>query len=132
MGAGVAFCPLSLAALGSLGDEMQNCCASVGGPPSSLRAEAAALYLLLLETPPSCQLTVLMDSLGLLQTLQRWGRLDFSPLPEVQKHLDIICPILELLAARTATTTFVRVKSHSGVPLNEAADVLADMETESP
>jgi ribonuclease HI len=132
MGAGVAFCPLSLAALGSLGDEMQNCCASVGGPPSSLRAEAAALYLLLLETPPFCQLTVLMDSLGLLQTLQRWGRLDFSPRPEVQKHLDIICPILELLAARSETTTFVKVKSHSGVPLNEAADVLADMGTESP
>ena len=40
--------------------------------------------------------------------------------------MDIILPILHLLAARTAVTTLVKVKSHSGVPLNEAADVMAD------
>ena len=71
-----------------------------------------------------------MDSLCLLQTLQRWGRLDFSPRPEIQKHYDIIFQILELLAERTATTTQVKVKSHKGIPLNEAADVLADAGTE--
>ena len=41
------------------------------------------------------------------------------------------CPSLQM-EARTETTTFVKVKSHSGVPLNEAADVLAEMGTESP
>ena len=127
----MAFCPLSLAALGDEGDLIKDCCAAVGGPSSSLQAETAVLYLLLLETPPSLRLTVLMDSLGLLQTLQRWGRLDFSPRPEIQKHYDIIFQILELLAESTATTTLVKVKSHSGVPLNEAANVLADAGTES-
>ena len=127
MGAGVAFCPLGTDFPG-----MSNCFAGVGGDLSSLRSEAAALYLLLQETPPELALTVLMDSLGLLQTLQRWGRLDFAPKPEVQKHFDIILPILELLNQRTALTTLVKVKSHAGVPLNEAADALAELGNADP
>ena len=107
-------------------------CCQVGGTPSSLRAEAAALHLLLSHAPPDQRLTVLIDSLGLLQTLQRWGRLDFSPHPEVQKHFDVILPILHLLSRRTEPTTFVKVKSHSGIPLNDKADEMADQGSSNP
>jgi ribonuclease HI len=121
MGAGVAYCPLGDSFIGMV-DE----CVRVGGKMSSLRSEAAALHLLLQRVPPDMILTVLMDSLGLLQTLQKWGRFNFTPAPGTQLHFDIIYPILVLLHTRTAHTLFVKVKSHSGVALNEQADLLAE------
>eukprot|EP00961_Rhodomonas_salina_P152397 2051422-Rhodomonas_salina.1 len=62
-----------------------------------------------------------------MQTLEGWDREDFFPLPALQKHRDVIEPLSAKIRARGATTTLVKVKAHSGVPLNEAADVAADL-----
>ena len=63
--------------------------------------------------------------LVLLVVLSRWGHEDFWPDPEDIKHFDIIEPCIQLLRKRTAVTKFVKVKSHSGILLNERADDLA-------
>eukprot|EP00961_Rhodomonas_salina_P165475 2229423-Rhodomonas_salina.1 len=49
-----------------------NC--AVGGDLSSLRAEAAALDLLLDSTDQQRKLVVFLDSLALMQTLEGWDR----------------------------------------------------------
>lgn len=86
-----------------------------------------ALDLLLDNTAADRDLVVLTDSLSLMQTLEEWDREDFFPLPALQKHRDVIEPLSAKIRARDATTTLVKVKAHSGVPLNEAADVAADL-----
>eukprot|EP00961_Rhodomonas_salina_P266182 3598063-Rhodomonas_salina.3 len=58
--------------------------------------------------------------------LDGWDQQDFIPRAEFQKHKDVIIPLAVKLAARTETTVLVKVKSHMGVPLNEAADVEAN------
>ena len=56
----------------------------------------------------------------------RWGHADFSPSEDDVKHFDIIEPCIQMLRQRTKVTRFVKVKSHSGILLNERADVLAE------
>jgi len=102
----------------------------VGGDPASLRAEAAALAVLLEDIEDDEELVVLIDSLGLLQIIQNWTRFDFSPKRDMQEHYDLIARVMALLLKRRVKTTLVKVKSHSGVPLNERADEQAQVREE--
>ena len=67
------------------------------------------------------------DCLILLSILAKWGQEDFWPDPEEIKHFDIIEPCLQLLRGRQAVTRLVKVKSHSGLLMNERADALAEL-----
>ena len=57
--------------------------ACVGGPLSTLRAEAASLLQLLIDlrSRSSTPLLVFVDCLVLLDILQRWGQASFHPHP---------------------------------------------------
>jgi len=123
MGAGVVFSPLN-------SQEHDPISIEVGGDPASLRAEAAALVVLLETVSEDEELVVLIDSLGLLQTIRNWTRFDFAPRREVQEHYDVISQVMTLLCKRRKKTTLVKVKSHSGVPLNEGADEQAQIREE--
>eukprot|EP00961_Rhodomonas_salina_P288244 3895071-Rhodomonas_salina.1 len=85
-----------------------NC--AVRGEASSLRAEAVALDLLLDHTDPERDLVALTDSLSLMLILDGWDWQDFIPQIEFQRHQDVIVPLAVKLAARTGTTTLVKVK----------------------
>ena len=67
------------------------------------------------------------DCLILLLILAKWGQEDFWPDPDEIKHFDIIEPCLQLLRGRQAVTRLVKVKSHSGLLMNERADALAEL-----
>lgn len=99
----------------------------VGGPLASLRAEAAALDALVTRVPDDRPLLVFVDCLVLLSILAHWGQEDFWPDMDEIKHFDIIEPCLRRLRRRRATTRLVKVKSHSGILMNERADALADI-----
>eukprot|EP00961_Rhodomonas_salina_P246917 3336116-Rhodomonas_salina.1 len=99
--------------------------AQLPGPPSSLRAEAAAMLELLLTLPPTIQLTVLSDSLSLLRLLNNYHRRGFRFQPLQHQELDLLERILDALRERTAETLLVKVKSHTGIELNAEADRLA-------
>lgn len=100
----------------------------VGGDAASLRAEAAAMWQVLISarTIPTRSLVILCDSLGLLQMLRGYHRKDYQYHPHSYTHFDIIKLILEELNARKAAVHLVKVKSHVGIELNERADVLAN------
>ena len=100
-------------------------CTRVSGPISSTRAEAAALYLLLSRVDPGEDLLIFCDSLCLLQTLSRWGSVDFAPSREELENSDIIMDTLRTLKTRCGKTHFVKVKSHAGCMMNERADAAA-------
>ena len=71
----------------------------VGSPLSTLRAEAAGLLqlLTLLIENQQAPLLVFMDSLVLLDILQKWGKKHFNPLPSDIIHFDVIFPLLRTL-----------------------------------
>lgn len=85
---------------------------------------------LLEDTPLSTDLTVLLDSLGVLQTLQRLLDKERGFDPLLHQHSAVLEALLSRLNQRTASTMLVKVKSHCGTLLNEAADALADDGTE--
>eukprot|EP00961_Rhodomonas_salina_P264538 3575534-Rhodomonas_salina.1 len=58
----------------------------VGGDLASLRAEAAALDMLVDRTVDDSKLVAFTDSLALMYALEAWDRDDFFPIPELQKH----------------------------------------------
>lgn len=125
MGAGFVFSDLNNE------DHHGSCHCSVGGDLSSLRAEAVALDILLDHTSAHASLVFMTDSLSLMQTLESWDWADFFPIPHLQKHCDVIEQLSAKIRARDGVTVLVKVKSHLGVPLNEAADVEADKGCES-
>jgi len=98
----------------------------VGGPLSSLRAEAASLDGLLDAVANDQPLLVFTDCLVLLVILHRWGQPDFWPDPEDIKHIDVIGSCIQKLRGRPGPTRLVKVKSHSGLLMNDRADALAD------
>ena len=102
--------------------------ACVGGPLSTLRAEAASLLQLLLDLRgrPPTPLLVFIDCLVLLVILQRWGQASFHPQPSDVVHFDIIFPLLDELRRWLGPLRLVKVKSHTGCLLNERADEYAE------
>ena len=99
----------------------------VGGPLSSLRAEAVALLLLinyLLTFPASAMapLLVFVDNLTLLLILQKWGQLNYNPEPKDIVHFDVIEQLLKALRQWPSQVRLVKIKSHTGCLLNERSD----------
>ncbi len=90
---------------------------------ASLRAEAAVLDGLVDRVEPNRPLLVFTDCLILLI---RWGRVDFWPDPEDVKHFDVIASCLQKPRKRTGRARLVKVKSHSGLLMNDTADVMAE------
>ena len=98
----------------------------VDGEPVSLRAEAAAMYHMLVAARGSDKaLAVMCDSLGLLQLLRGYRKQDFVYHDDMTAHFDLIRLILQELNKRKSETILIKVKSHVGIELNETADVLA-------
>ena len=90
--------------------------ACVGGPLSTLRAEAASLLQLLinLRSRSSTPLLVFVDCLVLLDILQRWGQASFHPHPTDVVHFDIIFSLLDELRRWLGPLLLMKVKSHTG------------------
>ena len=102
--------------------------ACVGGPLSTLRAEAASLLQLLIDLRgrSSTPLLVFVDCLVLLDILQRWGQASFHPHPTDVVHFDIIFSLLDELRRWLGPLRLMKVKSHTGCLLNERADECAE------
>ncbi len=94
----------------------------VGGPLSTLRAEAAGLLQLLtrLSRIQQAPLLVFIDSLVLLDILQKWGNTSFNPWPNDILHFDVIFPLLNILRQWQYPVRLVKVKSHTGRLMNES------------
>jgi ribonuclease HI len=105
----------------------------VGGPAKAVRGEMAAVAWATSANVAdrNVPLTVITDCRSLLYILQRWKRNDFARRPEDEDNWDILQDLLANIRSRTATTTVVWVKAHSGDVGNEAADVLAEGGTTS-
>ena len=71
-------------------------------------------------------LTILTDSYNLLLLIESSMNPGSGRLLEDHPHKHILLPFMTALFERTATTTWVKVKSHCGALLNEAADFYAD------
>ena len=101
----------------------------VGGPLSTLRAEAAGLLQLLarLSEKQQAPLLVFIDSLVLLDILQKWGKASFNPRPNDILHFDVIFPLLNVLRQWQYPVRLVKVKSHTGCLMNERADEQAEL-----
>jgi hypothetical protein len=108
----------------------------VGGPLLSLRAEAVALYLLLMSLLSSpiammAPLLVFVDNLVLLHILDHWGRklrrIDYNPEPTEVIHFDVVMQLLGVLRQWPLPVRLVKVKSHSGCLLNDRSDEQADL-----
>ncbi len=90
---------------------------------SSLRAEAAALYMLLTcHMTKLASLLVFVDILILLHILQPWGRRDYNPAPPEIVPFYVIVPLLELLRQRQFPVRLVKIKNHTGCLLNDRSD----------
>ena len=104
--------------------------APVGGPVSSLRAEAASLLHFLRRVrerfPDQCDLLIFIDCLVLLDILMKWGKSEFQPQPSDIVHFDILLPLLRELRLWPGSVLLMKIKSHAGCLLNERADALAD------
>ena len=99
----------------------------VGGSSSSFRAETAAMWLAVSNADPHTRLTVLTDSMNVINALQAWSRREFLRDMTRQLNADIMKDLLLAINARLAPLHIVKVKSHRGVALNEAADVAAGL-----
>ncbi len=107
-------------------------CAGVGRGnegASSNRAEHASLLLWLRKTHRTQDLLYLTDSDSLLKTISKWvgegTRANLATTPDG----DIVREIVQILQERVtagANTFFIKIKSHRGEPLNEAADSRAE------
>mmetsp|Transcript_24636 Transcript_24636/g.49972 ORF Transcript_24636/g.49972 Transcript_24636/m.49972 type:complete len:133 (+) Transcript_24636:767-1165(+) len=85
-----------------------------------------AIALVLQRADPRRSLTILTDSLSTMQKMKRYTRHDFGPRAERELHWDIMEQILTAIRRRTASTTLVWVKGHSGDAGNTVADAKAD------
>eukprot|EP00961_Rhodomonas_salina_P251559 3401136-Rhodomonas_salina.3 len=102
--------------------------AHVGSPASSFRVELAAIWLTLTDEnfPPDMQLNIYTESLDAIFSIQHWGHQDFRPNMKLQYSSDIMSQLLTALNECTAETHFIKVKSHRGCVLNEAANMAAE------
>eukprot|EP00961_Rhodomonas_salina_P193865 2617374-Rhodomonas_salina.1 len=65
------------------------------------------------------------DSMNVISALQAWGYEECYQDMVCQNNTDIIQSLLDAINERTAELVVIKVKSHSGVALNEEADVAA-------
>jgi hypothetical protein len=95
---------------------------------SSLRAETAGLHQLLtrLGGGPQALLLVLVDSLVLIDILQRWGRANFNPCTKDIMHFDVIFPLVKALRQWQYPVGLVKVKGRTGCLLNERVEKMAE------
>jgi len=84
------------------------------------------IALVLQRADKQRSLMILTDSLSTMQKMQRYTRHDFGQQAERELHWDILEQILTAILERTARTTIVWVKGHSGYPGNTVADMKAD------
>ena len=68
-----------------------------------------------------------IDSLVLLDILQKWGKASFNPRPNDILHFDVIFPLLNVLRQWQYPVRLVKVKSHTGCLMNERADEQAEL-----
>jgi ribonuclease HI len=116
-GAGVAF---------RRGDEPKgDIVREIVGAPTSFGAEGGAVETALDETDDATPLTILTDSANIMFALQHCSRNDWWRDFDSHKDRDMLERLASKIARRTASTTFVKVKAHASVPLNERADELA-------
>jgi ribonuclease HI len=107
---------------------------TVLGSASSTRPELTGIALALEASPPDEDLTILTDSLVAMTTLFSLRRADFPLSLYRNACRQLITHVVQLLNRRHAAggvTRIVKVKSHCGEPLNEAADALASAAAEA-
>ena len=107
---------------------------TVLGSASSTRPELTGIALALEASPFDEDLTILTDSLVAMTTLFSLRRADFPLSLHGNACRQLITHVVTLLNQRHAAgvvTRLVKVKSHCGEPLNEAADALASAAAEA-
>ena len=101
---------------------------AVYGSPSSCRPELTAIAMACEDVRREEDLTILTDSLSCMVRLKSLQRRDFPlwlyrhPLRQLLVHT---VRLINARAEAGSVTRFIKVKSHRGEPLNEAADTLA-------
>jgi ribonuclease HI len=121
------------AAFVSMGERIPARSVAVFGPASSTRPELTGISLALENCPITENLTILTDSLDSLTSLFNLRRADFPQtlFRHPSRHLLVhLVSLLNNRHAAGALTRLVKVKAHSGDPLNEAADALASAAAE--
>lgn len=116
------------AAFISAGERIPARSVAVFGPASSTRPELTGISLALECCPLTENLTIMTDSLDSLTSLFNLRRADFPLSLHRHPARQLLTHAVKLLNARHAAgviTRLVKVKAHSGDPLNEAADALA-------
>ena len=122
------------AAFVSMGDRLPARSVTVLGSASSTRPELTGIALALEASPVGEDLTILTDSLVAMTTLFSLRRADFPLSLHRNACRLLITHVVKLLNDRQAAgvvTRFIKVKSHRGEPLNEAADALASTAAEA-
>lgn len=108
--------------------DLAPCSFEVHGPPKSIVPELAALAAALARAPADEDLTILTDSKSALQMLRGMQRRDFPVFLHRRVEHRLLQRTVDALNARAAAgryTHLVKVKAHSGEPLNTMADLLA-------
>ena len=116
------------AAYVSIGGRLPSRSVSVFGQPSSIRPELTGIAMALKDCPDEEDLNILTDSLSAMVLLRSMQRRDLPlwlyrhPARQLLQHT---AQLINRRAERGRITRFIKVKAHSGEPLNEAADALA-------
>ena len=77
------------------------------------------------NAPRDRPLTILTDSMNVIYALAAYNTCEFARDIRCQLNADILCDILLAINMQEALMTIMKVKSHSGVYLNDQADELA-------
>eukprot|EP00961_Rhodomonas_salina_P285462 3857427-Rhodomonas_salina.1 len=83
------------------------------------------MWLAVENANPYQPLTVLTDSMNVINALQAWGLREFLRDMNRQLNADVMRALLLAVNAHSALIHVVKVKSHCGVTLNESADAAA-------
>ena len=121
------------AAFVSMRNRLPSRSVTVLGSASSTRPELTGIALALEASPSDEDLTILTDSLVSMTTLFSLRRADFPLSLHGNACKQLLTHVVTLLNRRHAAgvvTRLVKVKSHCGEPLNEAADALASAAAE--
>ena len=122
------------AAFVSMRNRLPSRSVTVFGSASSTRPELTGIALALEASPPNEDLTILTDSLVAMTTLFSLRRADFPVSLHGNACRQLLTYVVRLFNRRHeagVVTRLVKVKSHCGEPLNEAADALASAAAEA-